>query len=148
MTAMVVLLYRLTTCNMSDAPPDRTGSREQRALRKTAAIFRAGVDPSFIISALNNEELLTEPEWNQTTQKTLTDDERVDAVWKALVRRVAVDPSVFHLVVNILRNEPAMKKLGDQMQSMSRKGFSVDHFLISGVLMHYGHSIYANNVTK
>ena len=142
MTAMVVLLYRLTTCNMSDAPPDRTGSREQRALRKSAAIFRAAVDPSSIISALHDEQLLTSQEWNKARHQMLTTDERVDVVWEALMRRAAVDPSVFHLVVKILRNVPAMKKLGDQMQSMSRKGFSVDHFLISGVLLYYGHSIY------
>ena len=127
MTAMVVLLYRLTTCNMSDALLNRTGSREQRALRKSAAIFKNSVDPSFIIAALHNEQLLTVPEWNQATQKMLTDDERVDAVWRALVRRVAANSRVFHLVVKILRDEPAMTALGDQMQSMSRKGFNVDH---------------------
>ena len=48
----------------------------------------------------------------------LTDDERLDAVWEALVRRVAMDPSVFHSVVEILHNEPAMVKLGDHMQGL------------------------------
>ena len=127
MTAMIVLLYRLTTCNMSDMLLNQTGSREQKAFRKSAAIFKTSIDPTFIISALHNEQLLTDPEWNQATQKTLTDDERVDAVWRALVRRVAANSRVFHLVVKILCDEPAMKALGDQMQSMSRKGFNVDH---------------------
>ena len=49
----------------------------------------------------------------------LTDDERLDAVWETLERHVAVDPSVFHSVVEILCNEPAMVKLGDHMQGLS-----------------------------
>ena len=113
---------------MSDPLLNQTGSSELRALRKSAAIFRVSVDPSFIMTALHNEQLLTGSEWNQATQKMLADHERVDAVWTALMRRVAVKSSVFHLVVQILCNEPAMRDLGDRMQGMSRKVFNVDNF--------------------
>ena len=94
-------------------------SREDRALRKSVAKFKTGVDPNFIVARLYEKLLLTKEERNSANQKTLTDDERLDAVWKALERRVAVDPSDFHLVVGILHNEPAMKKLGDYMQGVS-----------------------------
>ena len=63
---------------------------------------------------------MTQSEWNKAKQKTLTEDERLDAVWETLVRRVAVDPSIFHSVVEILRNEPALEKLGDHMKGLSQ----------------------------
>ena len=94
-------------------------SREDRALRKCAAKFRTGVDPNFIVPRLYEELLLTREEKNSANQKTLTDDERLDVVWQALERRVAVDPSDFHSVVEILHNELPMKKLGDHMQGVS-----------------------------
>ena len=94
-------------------------SRESRALCKSAAKFRAGVDPSWIITKLYENLLMTQSEWNKAKQKTLTEDERLDAVWETLVRRVAVDPSIFHSVVKILRNEPALEKLGDHMEGLS-----------------------------
>ena len=40
---------------------------------KSASIFRAGVDPIFIITALDDKQLLTRQEWNEATQETLTD---------------------------------------------------------------------------
>ena len=95
-------------------------SRESRALSKSAAKFRAGVDPSLIITRLYENLLMTQPEWNKAKQKTLTEDERLDAVWEVLVRRVAVDASVFHSVVEILRKEPALEKLGVYMQGLSQ----------------------------
>ena len=95
-------------------------SRESRALSKSAAKFRAGVDPSWIITKLYENLLMTQPEWNKAKQKMLTEDERLDAVWETLVRRVAVDAAVFHSVVEILRNEPVLEKLGDHMQGLSQ----------------------------
>ena len=95
-------------------------SRESRALSKSAAKFRVGVDPSLIITRLYENLLMTQPEWNKAKQKTLTEDEQLDAVWGVLVKRVAVNASVFHSVVEILRNEPALEKLGDYMQGLSQ----------------------------
>ena len=95
-------------------------SRESRALSKSAAKFRAGVDPSLIITELYKNLLMTQPEWNKVKQKMLTEDERLDAVCETLMRRVAVDASAFHSVVGILRNEPALKKLGAHMQGLSQ----------------------------
>ena len=133
-TALLAVVLQVTTFNMSDTPPNEhpihsttadfssvnlPPSREHRALSKGAVKFRAGVDPSFIIARLNEKQLLTKEEWNKAKQKMLTDDERLDAVWEALVRRVAVNPSVFHSVVEILNNEPAMEKLGNHMQGLS-----------------------------
>ena len=95
-------------------------SQESRALSKSAAKFRDGVDPSLIITRLYEKQLMMQPEWNKVNQKMLTEDERLDAVWKTLVRRVAVDASAFHSVVEILRNnEPALEKLGVHMQGVS-----------------------------
>ena len=95
-------------------------SRESRALSKSAPKFRAGVDPCWIITKLYENLFMTQSEWNKAKQKTLTEDERLDAVWETLVRRVAVDPSIFHSVVEILRNEPALEKLGDHMKGLSQ----------------------------
>ena len=93
-------------------------SLEYSALTSSAVMFRKGVDPDCVLLKLNDEQILTQPEWEKAKQKTLPDD-KVDVVLTVLRRRIFVDPGVFHKLVKILRQEPALKVLGDHMQGLS-----------------------------
>ena len=46
----------------------------------------------------------------------LTANEQLKEIYAALERRVSTNPKNFHTLVNVLRNEPALKDVGDQLQ--------------------------------
>ena len=77
-----------------------------------------GVDPACIVTALFAEGLLTREERDKATHRTLTANEQLKEIYAALERRVSTNPKNFHTLVNVLRNEPALKDVGDQLQGI------------------------------
>ena len=62
------------------------------------------------------EELFTSEEHESATQRTATNHQWNNEILTALERRVSADSRVFHTVVCLLREEPALKAVGDRMQ--------------------------------
>ena len=94
-------------------------SREARALRRSNVVFKRGVDPDNVISVLYSKFLLTPEERGRATQKTLTADQQLDVVFDWLERRVSVQPTVFHELVQVLQDEPALEAVGKKMQGQT-----------------------------
>ena len=90
-------------------------SREARALRRSNVVFKRGVDPDNVISVLYSKFLLTPEERGRATQKTLTADQQLDVVFDWLERRVSVQPTVFHELVQVLQDEPALEAVGKKL---------------------------------
>lgn len=94
-------------------------SRESRALRKSYAVFKRGVDPDAIVTVLYSRLLLTIEEKRKATHRMLTTDQQLDTVLECLESRVSTDPSVFHVVVEALLKESALEAVGRKMQCES-----------------------------
>ena len=75
-----------------------------------------GVDPACIVMPLFAEGLLTQEERDKATHRMLTANAQLKEIYAALERRVSTNPKNFHTLVNVLRNEPALKDVGDQIQ--------------------------------
>ena len=93
-----------------------TKSVELKALKRSSDVFCSGVDPNTLATKLMAEELFTSEEHESATQRTATNHQRNNEILTALVRRVSADSSVFHTVVRLLQQEPALKAVGDRMQ--------------------------------
>ena len=93
-----------------------TKSVELIALQRCSDVFCGGVDPNTLATKLRAKGLLTRQEYERATQTTAVDDQRNNEILIALERRVSADSSVFHTVVSLLREEPALKAVGDRMQ--------------------------------
>lgn len=91
-------------------------SRESRALRKSYDMFTTEVSPGYVIRKAYSKHWLTPDERERATQKTLTTNEQLEVVFPCLERRVSADPSVFHKLVQMLLEEPALEKVGKKMQ--------------------------------
>ena len=91
-------------------------SAESTALRKSYGIFKRGIDPANIIVPLFTGGLLTQEERDNATQRMRTEGEKLEEIYKALERRVAVNPGHFHTLLEVLKNEPALKDVGNQME--------------------------------
>lgn len=91
-------------------------STESRALRKSYAVFKKGVDPDNLVTTLYSNLLLTPEERAKATQRTLTDDQKLEEIFSSLEKRVSVEPKAFHELVKALRDELAMKSVADQIQ--------------------------------
>ena len=91
-------------------------SRESRVLRESYAVFKRGVDRDTVITLLYIKFLLTPEEKARATVPTLTADQQLDVVFEALERRVSADPSVFHNLVQVLLEKPALAAVGRKMQ--------------------------------
>ena len=94
-------------------------SRESIALRKSNTVFKRAVDPDNLITVLYSNLLLTHEEKLNATQRTLTDDQKLEEVFTAMERRVSVTPGAFHKLVEVLRDEPALKAVGDKIQGQN-----------------------------
>lgn len=94
-------------------------SREARALRRSNVVFKRGIDPDTVIAVLYSKFLLTPEEKGRATQKTLTADQQLDIVFDWLERRVSVQPTVFHELVKVLEDEPALEAVGKRMQGQA-----------------------------
>lgn len=97
-------------------------SRESRALRRCFRIFKRGVDPDTVITALYSEFLLTREERGRATQRTLTADQQLEVVFECLERRVSAYPSVYHTLVQVLREEPALERVGMAIEGRVEDG--------------------------
>ena len=93
-----------------------TKSVELIALQRCSDVFCGGVDPNTLATNLRAKGLLTHNEYERATQTTAVDDQRNNEILKALERRVSADSRVFHTVVSLLWEEPALKAVGDRMQ--------------------------------
>ena len=85
-------------------------------MRKGYQKFIDGVDPACIVTPLFAEGLLTAVERDKATHMTLTANEQLKEIYAALEKRVSTNPKNFHTLVTVLRNEPALKDVGDQLQ--------------------------------
>ena len=94
-----------------------TKSVELKALKRSSDVFCSGVDPNTLATKLMAEELFTSEEYERATQRTATNHQRNNEILTALVRRVSADSRVFHTVVRLLQQEPALKAVGDRMQA-------------------------------
>lgn len=91
-------------------------SREVIALRASNEDFKRGVDPDTVITKLYSKFLLTQDEKGKATQRTLTPPQQLDEVLDCLERRLSANPSVYHTLVQVLLEEPALKAVGRKMQ--------------------------------
>ena len=88
-------------------------SREAKALRKSADIFKKSVDPNAIVSKLFSEGMLTPEERSKATQGT--DYQKLEEIFKSLERRVSISARDFHKLVKILKETPALAPVGEQI---------------------------------
>ena len=93
-----------------------TKSVELIALQRSSDVFCGGVDPNTLATKLGAKGLLTRQEYKRATQTTAVDDQRNNEILTALERRVSADSRVFHTVVGLLQEEPALKAVGERMQ--------------------------------
>lgn len=91
-------------------------SAESRALRRSYSVFKRGVDPQNLLTQIYSELLFTREEKEKVSNMHLTDSERLEEMFVVLERRVSVKPEYFHVVLEKLNNEPALKEVGSKMQ--------------------------------
>ena len=83
-------------------------------------MFKKGVDPDSLVTILYSNERLTPDEKSKATQRMLTDEQKLEELFKALEKRINTNPYDFHELVKALRSEPAMKTVGDKLQGQNR----------------------------
>ena len=93
-------------------------STESRALIRSNAVFKTGVDPSTLVTVLYSKFLLTPDEKSAATQKTLTDGDKLELMFTYLERRVSTDPQNFHKLLTALNDEPAMEAVGAKIKGV------------------------------
>ena len=91
-----------------------TKSVELIALQRCSDVFCGGVDPNTLATKLRAKGLLTREEYERATQTTSVDDQRNNEIWSGVY--ISAYSSVFHTVVCLLQQEPALKAVGDRMQ--------------------------------
>ncbi|CAI8038981.1 hypothetical protein GBAR_LOCUS21698 [Geodia barretti] len=106
-------------------PPEETRpktsggmSSESKALRKSYDQFMKGADPSSLVAPLYSQDLLTDDEKARALLDTQTNRKRLDEIFDALTRRVGVEPKAFLLIMQTLKNVPALKPMGEKMQEL------------------------------
>ena len=93
-------------------------SVEARALRRSNAVFKSGVDPEYLVTVLYSNFLLTPEERQRATHSYLTANQQLEDLFTTLERRVSANPQDFHELLKVLRNEPAMKAVACTIQGM------------------------------
>ena len=91
-------------------------SAEARTLRRSNAIIKSGVDPENLVTVLYSNFLLTPDENEKATHKPLTAGQQLEEIFKALERRVAVDPQVLQKLLDALNSEPALEPVAKKIQ--------------------------------
>ena len=91
-------------------------SVESRTLRRSNTVFTRGVDPDNMITVLYSNFLLTPEEKARATQQTLTAHQKLEEIFQAMERRIAVTPGDLHILIQALKAEPAIKAVGDKIQ--------------------------------
>ena len=92
------------------------GSIESRALRRSELVLKICVDVDSLVPQLYSNWLLTPEEKTSALLRGLSDDERKEALFRSLERRVSADAKYFHELMNVLRCSPAMEVVADRMQ--------------------------------
>ena len=100
-------------------------STESRALRRSNIVFKRGIDPDNLVTVLYSNFLLTPEEKSKATLRTLTDSQKLEELFMTLERRVSVEPDDFHKLISVLRDEPAIKAVGDRIQGAQMHSVSV-----------------------
>ncbi|CAI8008535.1 hypothetical protein GBAR_LOCUS5841 [Geodia barretti] len=80
------------------------------ALRRSNEIFVGAVDPENIVPVLYSKRLLTKEEKQKATQQSSTACQRLEEIFKAMERRVHVDPQNFNTLLQALSEEPATER--------------------------------------
>jgi predicted DNA-binding ArsR family transcriptional regulator len=93
-------------------------SAEARALRKSNAVFKSGVDPENLVTVLYSNFLLTLDEREKATHKQFTAGQQLEEMFTALERRVAVDPHVLQKLLDALNTEPALVPVAKKIQEI------------------------------
>ena len=93
-------------------------SSEYKALRKSYDEFMKGADPSSLMAPLYSQDLLTDEEKARALLDTQTNRKRLDEIFNVLTRRVRVEPKTFLLIMQTLKNVPALKPMGEKMQGI------------------------------
>ena len=89
---------------------------ESRALQKSSEIFINGACPDSLLAALYGRELLTSNEKEKAMKQSLTDGEKLQEIFKALERRVFINPEHFKTLLQVLRDESATKEVAEIMK--------------------------------
>ena len=95
-------------------------SREYKAFRKFTIDFKRGVDPGTVTTVLYGNLLLTPEEKDKVRREGATDGERLDTLSDFLERRISTDARVYHKIVAVLKDEPALEPVGKKMQGQLR----------------------------
>ena len=91
-------------------------SIESRALRKSYKVFKTSIDPDNLVTMLYTNELLTPDEKSKSTQRTLTDGQKLEEMFSSLERRVSADPKHFHGLVTVLEGERTLKSVAKRLK--------------------------------
>ena len=91
-------------------------SIEARALRRSYAVFKSGVDPDTLVTTLYSKFLLTPDERAAALNKHRTPGERLDGLFTSLERRVSVDPQAFQQLLDALLSEPALASVANKIR--------------------------------
>ena len=91
-------------------------SVESRSLRRSYAVFTSGVDPENLVKVLYSNFLLTREEKDKAMKESLTDGQKLQEIFKAMERRVSVQPSAFHTLLKALAEEPATEEVAIRMK--------------------------------
>ena len=89
---------------------------ESRALQKSSEIFINGACPDSLLAALYSRGLLTSNEKEKAMKQSLTDGEKLQEIFKALERRVFINPEHFKTLLQVLRDESATKEVAEIMK--------------------------------
>ena len=87
-----------------------------RALRRSNVIFTRGLDPENLVRVLYSQGLLTPEERDNATKQTSTTCQRLDEIFKAVERRVRVNPQCFKTLLLALSEEPAAEDVAKKMK--------------------------------
>ena len=75
-----------------------------------------GAEPNTVVMVLYSKFLLTPEEKGKVMQNPQDAGWQLDVVFGFLERLVSADPSVFHKLVQMLLNEPALEEVGKKIQ--------------------------------
>ena len=114
--------YVSLECSAPKQSPQLTISSEKsaelRALRKSYATFIDGVDPAYLVRTLYSKELLTCDEKEMVTQTMLRPSEKLEEMFTILMRRVSTKPDSFHTMLQVLKEEPAMRPVFEKIKGI------------------------------
>ena len=80
---------------------------EFRALQKCNDLFTRSLDPENLAPVLYSRGLLTLQEKERATQQTSTSSQKLDEIFKGMMRRVCVNPQCFKTILEALSEEQA-----------------------------------------